>query len=65
MRQGSGEEDLTQARKKKTEKGKSSLQAEREALKAEMRRGIKGGRHEQSPRGDSADEEDVLQQSFG
>lgn len=65
MRQGSGEEDLTQARKKKTEKGKSSLQAEREALKAEMRRGIKGGRHEQSPRGDSTDEEDVLQQSFG
>jgi len=64
MRQGSGEEDLTQARKKKTEKGKSSLQAEREALKAEMRRGIKGGRQEQSPNGDS-DEEDDLQQSIG
>jgi hypothetical protein len=64
MRQGSGEEDLTQARKKKTDKGKSSLQAEREALKAEMRRGIKG-KQDQSPRGDYSEEEDVQQHSAG
>lgn len=41
MRQGSYEDDLTQARKKETKKSKASLQAEREALKAEMRKGIR------------------------
>ena len=62
MCQGSMDDDLTVARKKKAaaDKGKAALQAEREALKAEMRKGIR----KPSPKHDEHEDEDAYLQSF-
>jgi serine/threonine protein kinase len=62
---GSLDDDLTQARKKKQQQkdgGKSSLQAEREALKAEMKRGLR--RYDQAESLSPREDEEAFLQVF-